>query len=207
MRRLPVFLLIDSSTSMKGEGIDTVNEGIDYLISDLRTNPFALETVYLGIYTFNTEASIIRPFSDLLNNNDYSIEAKGRSNFGKGIDLLIDEMTRHVVKSSKNNKGDWKPITLLMTDGRPSDAWKNRLKKFHGINDGQWIICTCGDKVNMQIIESMSGSIVMLNRKSRSSIMAFFKWVSDSVAMHSMSIDMHKNDPSQSEKFKICLDK
>ena len=117
MRRLPVFILIDSSTSMKGEAIAAVNTGIITLLESLRTNPFALETVYLSILSFNTEAFIVRPFSDLLNNDIVNIEAKWRSNFGVGLDLLIKEMNQQISKTTKEKRGDWKPIVIFMTDG------------------------------------------------------------------------------------------
>jgi uncharacterized protein YegL len=81
MRRLPVFVLIDSSTSMKGEAIDAVNSGLKILLKDLRSNPFTLETVFLSVISFNTKAQIARPFSDLLQADSITIEAKGQSNF------------------------------------------------------------------------------------------------------------------------------
>ena len=44
MRRLPVYLLIDTSGSMKGEPIESVKVGLEALVSSLRTNPYALDT-------------------------------------------------------------------------------------------------------------------------------------------------------------------
>ena len=130
MRRLPVFILIDSSTSMKGEAIDAVNSGLVALFKDLRSDPFALETVFLSVISFNTEVTIVRPFHDLLQNDSVFIEAKGQSNFGQGLDLLTEEIKKHVNTSTKDIKGDWKPLVFFMTDGRPSGAWKKRLKEF-----------------------------------------------------------------------------
>jgi len=89
---------------MKGDPIDAVNEGLKTLLQSLRTNPFALETVYLSILSFNTEAFIVRNFSDLLNNDLAHIQAKGKSNFGLGLDLLIKEMNCHINKTTKEKK-------------------------------------------------------------------------------------------------------
>ena len=44
MRRLPVYLVIDTSGSMYGESIESVKNGIDLLVSSLRQDPHALET-------------------------------------------------------------------------------------------------------------------------------------------------------------------
>ena len=48
MRRLPVYLLLDTSGSMYGEPIEAVKNGVQTLISTLRSDPYALETAYMG---------------------------------------------------------------------------------------------------------------------------------------------------------------
>lgn len=45
MRRLPIYFLIDVSESMIGEPIEQVQEGIATIIKELKSDPFALETV------------------------------------------------------------------------------------------------------------------------------------------------------------------
>jgi len=207
MRRLPVFILIDSSTSMKGDAINAVNSGLKALIQDLRKDPFALETVFLSVISFNTLAFIVRPFEDILNNVYVSIEAKGQSNFGLGLQMLMDEMKVNIKKATNETKGDWRPLVFFMTDGRPGGAWKTKLKEFHSINDGKWIICACGVKSNLQIIETMGGDMVVLNNKTEDSISAFFKWVSSSINIHSKSIAQNNKDSFSKEKFKIYLNK
>ena len=51
-RRLPVYLLIDTSGSMKGEPIESVKVGIETMLSTLRNDPYALETVNISIITY-----------------------------------------------------------------------------------------------------------------------------------------------------------
>ena len=53
MRRLPVYLLLDTSGSMNGEPIQAVNVGLQSLLSSLRSDPHALDTVYISIITFD----------------------------------------------------------------------------------------------------------------------------------------------------------
>ena len=43
-RRLPVYILIDTSGSMKGEPIESVKVGLSDMIASLRLDPYALET-------------------------------------------------------------------------------------------------------------------------------------------------------------------
>jgi uncharacterized protein YegL len=52
MRRLPIYFLVDVSESMVGEPIQQVQEGMRMIIQELRTDPYALETVHVGIIAF-----------------------------------------------------------------------------------------------------------------------------------------------------------
>lgn len=56
MRRLPVYLLIDTSGSMRGESIHSVNVGVQAMLSALRQDPYALESVHISIITYDNEA-------------------------------------------------------------------------------------------------------------------------------------------------------
>lgn len=63
MRRLPVYLLLDTSGSMKGEPIESVKVGLQALLSSLRQDPFALESVNLSVITFDREVKILIPLT------------------------------------------------------------------------------------------------------------------------------------------------
>ena len=58
MRRLPVYLLLDTSGSMYGEPIEAVKNGVQTLISTLRSDPYALETAYISIITKVSQVKI-----------------------------------------------------------------------------------------------------------------------------------------------------
>lgn len=77
MRRLPVYLVIDTSGSMYGEPIEAVKNGIDLLVSSLRQDPHALETAYLSVITFDDKAQQVVPLTELADFQVPSIEAGG----------------------------------------------------------------------------------------------------------------------------------
>ena len=60
MRRLPVYLLIDTSGSMHGEAIEAVRNGLQVLVSALRQDPYALETAYLSVITLTAARNKLR---------------------------------------------------------------------------------------------------------------------------------------------------
>ena len=69
-RRLPVYLLLDTSGSMRGEPIEAVNRGLKVLVSSLRQDPNALETAFLSIITFDDKKCSRKT----KNKNDYNYE-------------------------------------------------------------------------------------------------------------------------------------
>ena len=65
MRRLPVYMLIDTSGSMRGEPIASVNTGLQTMLASLRQDPHALESVHVALWTFDREVSNILPLTEL----------------------------------------------------------------------------------------------------------------------------------------------
>ena len=55
MRKLPVYLLLDTSGSMYGEPIEAVKNGVQVLVSTLRQDPYALETAWPSASKTSTE--------------------------------------------------------------------------------------------------------------------------------------------------------
>ena len=54
MRRLPIYLLLDCSGSMMGEPITAVQTGLQNLVATLRQDPYALETAFISVITFDS---------------------------------------------------------------------------------------------------------------------------------------------------------
>ena len=60
-----MYLLIDTSGSMKGEPIESVKVGIESMITTLRQDPYALETVNISIITYDKDARVLLPLTPL----------------------------------------------------------------------------------------------------------------------------------------------
>lgn len=117
MRRLPVYILIDTSTSMRGEPIAAVELGLKALIESLNKDPYALETVCLSIITYNTQAEQILPLTEVYKSRIPELIAKGRSALGEALELLCDKIETEVHKNTSEAKGDWKPLLFILSDG------------------------------------------------------------------------------------------
>jgi len=95
IRRLPIYLLLDTSGSMAGEPIQDVRLGVETFQREVGNDPFAEETVYIGVITFGGEAEFVTKglipigkFSDEFNTE--SISANGQTPLGQALWLLDD---------------------------------------------------------------------------------------------------------------------
>ena len=112
MRRLPVYLLLDTSGSMYGEPIEAVKNGVQVLVSTLRQDPYALETAYLSIITFDSDARQVAPLTELASFQQPNLEANGGTALGEALGLLAQKVDAEVTKTTAEKKGDWKPLEI-----------------------------------------------------------------------------------------------
>ena len=194
MRRLPVYLVIDTSGSMLGEPIEAVKTGLQTLVSALRQDPQALETAHLSVITFDTNATQAAPLAELADFKVPEIRASGTTALGSALVLLADAIDREVIKGSKSQRGDWKPLVFLMTDGAPTDDWKHGKEALAKVKVSTLIACAAGPNAQTDVLRELTESVVTLDTADSSTIKAFFKWVSASVSMSSQKVDLTKQD-------------
>ncbi len=189
MRRLPVYLLLDTSGSMYGEPIEAVKNGVQMLISTLRSDPYALETAYLSIITFNSTAQQITPLTELAAIKQPSIDAGGCTALGGALELLAKKVDSEITKTTAEVKGDWRPLVFLMTDGEPTDSLTKGLEEFKNRKFGMVVACAAGQGANTNTLKQITENVVQLDTADSATIKAFFKWVSASISTSSKSVE------------------
>lgn len=191
MRRLPVYLLLDTSGSMSGEPIQAVNVGLQSLISSLRKDPHALDTVYISIITFNKDVHEFLPLTELSNVmlTEVTCPQSGPTHLGEALDVLCTKVDFEILTSTPDHKGDWMPLLFIMTDGKPSDTKKFNevIPKVKSKNFGNIIACGAGPKAKEEYLKQLTDNVVMLDNMDSASFQAYFKWVSDVVNQGSKS--------------------
>ncbi|MDR2498869.1 MAG: VWA domain-containing protein [Tannerellaceae bacterium] len=196
MRRLPVYLLLDTSGSMMGEAIEAVKNGMQELVASLRKDPYALETAYLSVITFDTSAKQIIPLTELSMFQTPDLKASGATALGEALSLLAQKIDTEVTKSSQEVKGDWKPLVFIMTDGGPTDNWEKGLKELQTKKTGEIIACAAGPSAKTEVLKKISGTVVELATADSKSISAFFKWISSSVSQAGINLEKNGADLS-----------
>ncbi|MDE6230306.1 MAG: VWA domain-containing protein [Muribaculaceae bacterium] len=189
MRRLPVYLLLDCSGSMFGEPIEAVKNGVQVLVSTLRQDPYALETAYLSIITFDSSAQQLTPLTELSAFQQPNIQASGCTALGEALSLLAAKADSEVTKTTPDQKGDWKPLVFIMTDGEPTDDLNKGLADFKKGKWGMVVACAAGAGANTDTLKKITECVVSLDTADSATIKAFFKWVSASVSSGSMKVE------------------
>ncbi len=194
MRRLPVYLLLDVSGSMGGEPIEAVKTGVQTLVSTLRQDPYALETAFLSVITFDTNAKQVVPLTELASFQTPIINASGTTSLGDALGLLGERIEAEVGKTTSEVKGDWKPLIFIMTDGVPTDDWKKGLDKLTKVRTGIIVACAAGQDADISVLKQITEVVVQLDTADSSTIKAFFKWVSASVSTGSQKVDQGQKE-------------
>ena len=189
MRRLPVYLLLDTSGSMTGEPIEAVKNGVQMMVHSLRQNPQAIETAFLSIITFDSEAKQLIPLTDLASFQTVDLKAAGTTALGAALSLLADKLENEVTKTTLEQKGDWKPIVFIMTDGVPTDDWQAGFQKLKTVKKGLIVGCAAGNNADDKVLKEIADQVVRLSNTDADSIGKFFQWVSASIATTSTKVE------------------
>lgn len=209
MRRLPVYFLVDVSESMVGESIQQVNEGMKSIVQELRTDPYALETVYASVIAFAGKAQSVVPLTDICKFNVPNLFVGSGTSLGVALNFLMDDMDKKLVKNTEMEKGDWKPLVFLFTDGMPTDnpssAFARWNRKYR--NAANLIAISIGNNVDTGLLGQISDNVFRLNGTDQPSFKQFFKWVTASVKATSLSVDSGLDDVKLASTSGINLEK
>ncbi|HLI53591.1 MAG TPA: VWA domain-containing protein [Acidimicrobiales bacterium] len=135
----PFYLCLDTSASMAGAPIDSVNRQMPLLRASVGEDPAVAEVIRLGVVTFSDVAHSLLPLSDLsLVEAVPEVSAQGRTSYAAAFDHL-----RHVIEEDYQRGragGDrwYRPAVIFISDGRPTDEperWRSALAR---LSDPGW---------------------------------------------------------------------
>jgi uncharacterized protein YegL len=193
MRRLPIYFLIDVSESMIGEPIENVRNGMASIIKELRADPYALETVWVSVIVFAGQPLTVAPLQELISFYPPTFPVGSGTSLSSGLGHLMFELRKNFIKTTYEQKGDWKPIIFLFTDGVPTDSpadvravtaeWKRNWQK-----TANMVVVSMGTTDNRMLGE-LTENVLYFNNTGPDAYKRFFKWVTDSIKTSSVSVE------------------
>jgi uncharacterized protein YegL len=199
VRRRPVYLLLDTSSSMFGAPIQAVQQGVHLIHRELLNNPHAIETVYLSVITFDSTARQIVQLTSVEAFTPPTLKAEGNTALGAAITLLNEALDRELRPNVEGRKGDYRPLVFLLTDGAPTDAWKEPVAKLKARTThkvGSLVALGCGPNANVTLLKEITSDVIKMSDVSPDSLQQFFKWVSSSIQKTSQRIDSKTDEGS-----------
>lgn len=197
MRRLPVYLLLDTSGSMYGEPIESVKNGLETLLSSLRQDPYALETAFLSIIEFNTNATQSVELIDLMSFQAPDIQPSGTTSLGAALSLLAKRVNEEVKTTTLEEKGDWRPLVFIFSDGGATDDLQKGIADLEGTKMGIVVACAAGQHAKDDELLKITKNVVQLQNADSNAISAFFEWVSASISTNSQKIETGESEVSE----------
>ena len=181
-RRLPVYILIDTSGSMQGEPIESVKVGLSDMMTTLRQDPYALETVWISIITYDNDVNQVLPLTELsdLQLPNIVTPESGPTHMGAALKLLCEKYDKEVNMGSKEQKGDWMPLLFILTDGKPSDvqAYDEIIPVVKKHPFTNIVACAAGPKAKTEPLKKLTDNVFSLDTMDSNSFKKFFQWVS-----------------------------
>jgi len=182
---------------MRGEKIVAVNNGLQVLVSKLRQDPFALESVSIGIVTFDREPRQLLPLVDLeaLQVPVIDITESSPPFTGKALLYLDQKLNKEIKKGTAGQKGDWRPLLFILTRGAPADKqeFREAIPKIKARNFAAIVACSVGSRSSETELKALTEHVVHLDTADSSTLMSFFKWVSASIGTGNKTMGTTEN--------------
>lgn len=196
MRRLPIFFVLDVSESMAGDNIRQLNQGLEGMVQRLRTDPHALETVYLSVIVFAGKAKTLTPLVELASFYPPRLPLGSGTSLGSALEHLMHEIDQTVQKTTPQQKGDWKPVVYLMTDGKPTDQVDEAIQKWkkNYAARASLVAIGIGKYASLEVLQRLTENAFILSADSPAEFQRFIDWVSQSMSAQSRSVSALQSD-------------
>ncbi len=122
--RCPIVLLLDTSSSMSGEFIGKLNEGLKSFKQEIAQDSNASRRVEIAVVTFGNSAKLVQDFTPVESFFVPELLASGTPTLGQGIELALTKLESRKAIYKNNSIQHYKPWVFLITCGNPTDDWQ-----------------------------------------------------------------------------------
>lgn len=202
-KTMVLFFLVDTSGSMIGTKISSLNDAIRETVPDLKDlsagNPDA--AIKIAALQFDTDVRWL--YSQPIDSEDFAwndLQAGGLTSLGGALRELNSKLSKE--QFLQEVAGSYAPVIILLSDGGPTDEYKSGLetiKKNNWFKHAIKIAIAIGDDADKNVLSEFTGNseavIEVHNKQALKAIIKFVSVTSSQVNSKSSGVeDTSKQD-------------
>ena len=175
---------------MAGAPILAVAEGVGMIHRLLVADPQALEAVYISLICFSSQVDQYQ-LTGLDQFQPPALTASGSTAMGAALRILVESIEHDLILNTPTQHGDYRPLVFLLTDGEPTDNYREPLKRLKALRGSQKptiVALGCGSGVNTAMLHEVTDNVFLMHTVAPEAIRAFFKWISGSISQTSRAL-------------------
>ena len=118
--RCPCIILVDRSTSMAGQKMDSVNQGLRAFRESVLEDELASARAEIAVISFNHGVQTVQDFATVRDMETPHITTGGSTNISGAIHEAIKTLEMRKRAYRENGIESYRPIIVLITDGEPT---------------------------------------------------------------------------------------
>lgn len=201
-RPLPIFILADTSGSMRGEKIDELNLALREMVNSLNAADDIRGKFQLSIISFGgDEVNTVQPLTDIEGLELEELSAAGKTPMGAALETAKELIEDKEIVTSRA----YAPTVVLISDGIPTDCteeiykskkyaeWEPIIEFHKGERSSK---CQClalgiGDDADTDMLKAFINNpeIPVIKAHDVSGITKFFRWVTMSTVARMNSVN------------------
>jgi len=195
--KLPIVLVLDTSSSMDGDPIRELNESVNNFIEEIKNDDFARVTAELCIVTFGRDVDVLQDFESVDNISYPIFKARGSTLMGSAVMKSLDCLEKKLLRYEELGTDYYRPIMVLMTDGKPTDSIIRAVKRTQEYLVQRKLVVlpvAIGPKADVRTLMQFTSPDRAVLRLKGLRFREFFKWLSNNIVRSSktthVEIDM-----------------
>ena len=177
--RCACLLLLDTSSSMSGERINSLNQGLRAFEQDIKSDALASRRVEVAIITFGGVVSKVADFHVAGDFAAPTLIASGGTPMGQAIVEGIQLVKARKAEYKASGVAYYQPWVFLITDGEPTDSWEAaaRLARSEVAAKGLTFFAVAVGEANTAILSQICDRVLKLDGLK---FQELFVWLSQS---------------------------
>ena len=161
MEGLPIYILLDTSGSMYGEPIMSLQNGLQVIIAAFKRNLSTFHRVNFSLISFGDKAELLVPLTDIDEFVMPQLNCYGCTALGDAFNLAATEIAQNALDNEK--------------DGEPTDDYTQGLLLLRKQNISSVVVCLANQeaKISDPWLADISENIVTLDTADSTVLMSY----------------------------------